>query len=433
MKLLTIIFLLIYVNPLFAQVFKNLEVEASGGLLELVFENDPSAHLIVGGSFGETLMLHPNDSDQVYQAGSRKNAFVSKIDSLGTVAWTRAFIGKAVSEIIAIESDEAGNTYCIGAFNFEKFDADPGKGEAILLPEGGGGNFIVKLDTKGDFIWVKQFNARFYDFALDEAANIFIGGYYYNWVDLNPGVDSFIFNTPKQSDGFVVKLDNQGDFIWATKIGQTMLDEITAVEVDPNGDVILAGVDKSTLKEKPGIRSVFINKIKNENGQSIWSKEIQSDKLVEIAEIAVDRTGSIFISGEFESSIQFNGESSRGNFKSKGYADAFLYKVNAKGHLEWSYQLGEAFQDEGKSIFIDENSLIYWSGKVGYGMHLNEKEFYPDNNFFLIFKPTGSLYRNMFNGHNGTDKGFQFFDGSGKYIYYCEQIYFNKWLIKRFW
>lgn len=431
-RFLFILFLFFLGYSLPAQTFEEINLASSGGSLELVMAEEASPYLVCGGSFGGTLEINaPNDTTK-HTAQSRFNAFVSKVDSLGEILWVRPFLGECLSEVLALEVDDKGNIYCLGRYYHDDFDADPGPNKMIMKPIGGGESFLIKLDPQGHLIWAKQFGGNLNDVSLDSKSNIFLGGMYYNKIDLNPGLDSFIIHTPKQGDGYVVKLDPNGDFQWGRVLGD-FKDEITEIELDSEDQIIAAGFLTEPIKTKPGIRHCFLSKLNNSDGTTIWENMLKSDKKIEIEDLQVGPNNSIYLTGQFESSFTYEGQKNKKHLKSKGGEDAYILKLNSEGEHVWSKQIAEGFVETSTSIFIDRLGRVHWSGTIIHQYFINEKTFYQDYNLLLIFLADGKLWTNNNSGKFGSDYGFKFCQGSQNYSYYFEKLTFKAWVVKRFW
>jgi hypothetical protein len=87
------------------------------------------------------------------------NAFIAKYDPSGNFLWAGQCEGFNPSIAYALAVDAAGNVYVTGRFN-GAVDFDPGLNQYILTSATVNANtpspFILKLNTAGNFVWVKQ-------------------------------------------------------------------------------------------------------------------------------------------------------------------------------------------------------------------------------------------------------------------------------------
>jgi hypothetical protein len=69
--------------------------------------------------------------------------------------WARGLGGNGVDVAHAIATDDAGNIYLTGSFS-DSADFDPGPAVFQLNPSGGTDAFIVKLNAEGGFVWARR-------------------------------------------------------------------------------------------------------------------------------------------------------------------------------------------------------------------------------------------------------------------------------------
>ena len=122
-----------------------------------------------------------------------------------------------------------------------------------MAQESAASAFIFKINANAGLIWAKsvaretQVNASHGSFspglALDVAGNIYTSGSFgvYGPVDFDPSATNYILTTAGVNDGFVSKLDSNGNFVWANKIGGTGNDYCFSVAVNPVGKVTVFG------------------------------------------------------------------------------------------------------------------------------------------------------------------------------------------------
>jgi len=123
--------------------------------------------------------------------------FVSKLNSSGDFQWAKMMGGDYNNEANGISVDAIGNAYTTGEFK-GTVDFDPGVGTVNLTGVGTGTDaFVSKLDSAGDFVWVKQFGGSSSSdkvgrgIEVDDQGNVHTTGTYYGTVDFDPGPDVF--------------------------------------------------------------------------------------------------------------------------------------------------------------------------------------------------------------------------------------------------
>ena len=126
----------------------------------------------------------------------------------------------------SVTVDAAGNVYTTGGFGGTA-DFDPGPGTYNLTSAGTYDMFISKLDSSGNFIWAKQLGGTGADaagasIAVDADGNVYTTGGFVGTADFDPGPGVFTLSAIgnfRTKASFVLKLDADGNFIWAKQTG----------------------------------------------------------------------------------------------------------------------------------------------------------------------------------------------------------------------
>ncbi len=248
---------------------------------------DNSGNLYITGEFVGTIDFDP--SAVVYNLVSTVNRdiFICKIDANGNFVWAKAmagFKGCACDDAgSSVAVDGSGNVYTTGFLRVTA-DFDPGPGTFNVSPSSGGGVFVSKLDTNGDFVWAKGLGgngSQGIDISLDAAGNVYTTGYAYGTSDFDPGAGTFNLISAGSIDFFVSKLDNNGNFAWAKSFGNIAGDLGQGIDVDDFGNVYINGEFNYTVDFDPGPNtfnltgnySYFIQKL-DTNGDFVWARSI---------------------------------------------------------------------------------------------------------------------------------------------------------------
>lgn len=212
--------------------------------------------------------------------------------------------------------DNSGDIIYTGSF-MGTVDFDPGLGTFELSSSGyttppyiSPDIFVSKLDENGSFLWAKSLggvaNDGGSDVATDVNGNIYISGSFVGTSDFNPDSSTYNLTSNGDRDAFVLKLNSNGEFVWAKSFGGSQADRIKSLTIDGNGN--------------------------------------------------------IYTTGEFRGTVDFDPGSGTYNMTSAGNTDAFITKYDANGNFEWAQQLGNAGYDTGESIVVDSYENIYFTG-----------------------------------------------------------------------
>jgi len=236
-------------------------------------------------------------------------------------------------------TDSSENIYLHGLILGEA-DMDPGEGSHILSANKGR-SFVLKLDSEGNFIWVKQFDADINDMVLDESGKLHITGDFRGEVDFDPGEGSHLLSV--ENEGlFFLSLEPSGSFLEAG-----FLENATAgqIRLDASGAIYVSGTFDGVVDFDPGVSfnsissnygSNYILKL-TANRDFLWVKQFESN----ISSIATDEAGNLF----------FNFEPPDGQV---------IGKYDDSGNLLWEKQLTGI--SPGVFIAVDESGRVIVTG-----------------------------------------------------------------------
>jgi hypothetical protein len=291
-----------------------------------------------------------------------------------TFLWAGAVGGSSYDAGTDIATDASGNVYTIGYFQGLAVDFDPGPAGNFLVGNGGYDIFILKLNANGYFQWVKAIGSAQNDvplsIALDQNGNILVTGHFFGPTDFDPGAGVTTLTSNGARDIFVLKLDPNGNFLWAKSMGGTGDDFGNALATDANGNVYTTGEFSGTADFDPGAGTlsltsngnvdVFIQKL-DANGNFQWATNIGGVNPDRGFGITTDATGNVYTTGLFVGTVDFDPGAGALNLTST-QLDAFIQKLDASGNLVWAKSMGGSSWDVGQSISIDANGNVLTTG-----------------------------------------------------------------------
>ena len=288
--------------------------------------------------------------------------------------WAKSTGGSDLDESYGMTTDAIGNVYVTGRFA-NTVDFDPGSGTFNVTSNGANDAFVQKLDSNGNFQWVRQIGGSGWEFgksiAVDLAGNIYTTGYFEDTVDFDPGPAVHELESKGFWDIFIQKLDASGNFEWAHSFGNTNADEGHEVVTDANGNVYITGQFSGTVDFDPGPavfnmtsgKAYFILKLDN-NGVFQWATSLNASsvRFDYGTDIAVDASGNVYLTGEFQGIVDFDPGPAVVNLTSNGLDDFFIQKLDVNGDFVWAKATGGVDDDESKSIFTDVTGNVYVTG-----------------------------------------------------------------------
>jgi hypothetical protein len=297
-----------------------------------------------------------------------------------TFQWAKSMGGSQDEKGYNVAFDSQGNVYAVGQFSGTA-DFDPGAGTFNLTSLGATDIFVVKLNAIGGLIWAKQMGGSSNDYAhglaVDASGNVHVTGYFYSLADFDPGPGTVAFTAAASADAYVVKLDSNGNLVWAKQFAGNDSDKGMAITVDGSGNVYTTGNFIYTCDFDPGpatanltangtIHDAFISKL-DVNGNYVWAKRLGGAWSDYGYAIALTSNSELIIVGEFEGTADFDPGTGTYNLTTSGFnPDAFICRLSAAGALVWAKGVGDSGFDRGRTLALDASDNIYCGGTFGF-------------------------------------------------------------------
>lgn len=222
------------------------QTENSGHEEELEHTVDGSGNIILTGWFYSTLDFDPGPLEFNLTNTGGAALFILKLNSDGDFVWVKHATSSSLNITgEGIDVDAFGNIYATGTFS-ATVDFDPGPGETEL--NGNTGNaFVLKLDSNGDFVWVREIDGlrdiRAGDIVVSAEGTSYSTGGFIDTPDFDSSPAAFNLSSGSTSseDAYVLKLDSEGSFIWAGDMGSVGEDFGTAIALDESGNLFTTG------------------------------------------------------------------------------------------------------------------------------------------------------------------------------------------------
>ncbi|GAB3992119.1 hypothetical protein GCM10028807_24490 [Spirosoma daeguense] len=336
---------------------------------------DGSGNVYAIGYFTGTKDFDPGPGVVNLTSAGSNDIFVSKVDPAGNLIWAKQFGSSSDDRGFSIAVSGSGDVYITGRF-MGTVDFDPSPAVVNLSSAGGPDIFIGKLDASGNYIWAKRIGGSFndvsYSLALDGSGNVYTTGIFTETVDFDPGSSVANLTSLGGYDAFVSKLDASGNYVWAKLLGGSGEDRGNSVAVDGSGNVYTTGSFDGTTDFDPGPSSftlnsgsypnIFISKL-DASGNFVWAQGLGSDDNCDGTSIRTDGSGSVYVTGYFNDTVDFDFGPGITNLTSAGAADVFIIKLNGSGNLLWAKQLGGTNGDIAYSLTLDASGNIYTTGR----------------------------------------------------------------------
>jgi hypothetical protein len=186
---------------------------------------DGEGNIYVSGGTGGTL---PGQT-----SFGLEDIFLAKYDRNGNLLWLRQFGTSTNDNDYCVAVDPWSNVYVVGH-----------TGTSPQAPPGSQDILLAKFDSSGNMLWMKRFGTENDDYnggvAVDSYGNAYVAGF---TLGTFPGQTSFGL-----SDFFLVKFDSSGRQLWVKQFGTSREDAGGyGVIVDKFGNVYITGLTRGTF------------------------------------------------------------------------------------------------------------------------------------------------------------------------------------------
>ncbi|MEP7374766.1 MAG: SBBP repeat-containing protein [Chitinophagaceae bacterium] len=354
---------------------------------------DAAGNIYTTGIFRGRVDFDPGQRVYNLDAMGTEDSYISKLDQAGKLLWVRQMdiIGSAISATAkAITIDPEANIFITGNF-FEEY----GRGQC----------FICKLDSAGNLLWTRKLSVSSGGTAIrtDVVGNVYIAGSSLGQVDFDPGPGVFNLGDPAYFSNFffVSKLDKNGNFVWAKKIGGegNALGGDVSITTDGDANVYMTGTFWGVQDFDPGpllynmtpagsvgAHDMFVLKL-NTDGNFAWAKQMGGDDEDIGISIATDAFGNIYTAGNFTGTADFDPGPGVFNLITRnGISNVCIAKLGKDGNFIWAKQLTGGNQ-WCYSTTLDNNGGLYITGYFG-----NTSDFDPGPGVYNLSTPRYDVF-----------------------------------------
>lgn len=318
--------------------------------------------------------------------------FVQCMDPSGSYQWAntvwQACCGMSQDQIIEAAPD--GHLLVAGNYRL-RMDADPGPGELFIETGINPYNiFLQNFNEDGDLEWVRVFRTRsihpdgarsfVQQLSTDGAGNIYLAGTFQDSLDADPGPGEFWLHATNSNsqldDGYVVKLNASGEFLWAAHFiaQEANLPTITIrnMEVHETHGVYLHADAAGDTDVDPGVGETILSGTRyllrlNAQGGFEWVSVLRdttnSTGNIDLWQMQVLSDGSIRYWGTHSGEVDI--DVSSGSYFLPEEHSFYNLVLNLNGQLQSAFSLPNSPGILSRSTMGTDGSL-YMSGTVGF-------------------------------------------------------------------
>ncbi|MBK9636474.1 MAG: T9SS type A sorting domain-containing protein [Bacteroidetes bacterium] len=218
---------------------------------------DGSNNILITGYFAGTVDFNPTIGVfNLTSVSSTTDIFQLKLDLNGNFQWAIAYGNPGFDFGASISTDGFANVYSTGMFT-GTIDFDPGPGVFNLTASGSGNAYITKLDAAGNLIWAKSISGTSTSagsaLCITGSNDIYCTGTFLGTSDLDPGIGISTMTSLGSSDVYIIKLDQNGNFVWGNQFGNLSSDNSLCIFATTFGNLLLTGSFGGTVDFNPGV------------------------------------------------------------------------------------------------------------------------------------------------------------------------------------
>jgi hypothetical protein len=333
---------------------------------------DAAGAVYTVGQFTGTVDFDPGVGVQNLTSAGLTDVYIQKLTSAGVYVFAKKFGGTGDDVGYDVAVDPSGIIYIAGSFN-ATVDFDPGAGTANSTSAGGTDAYVLKLTSAGNY----SFHARFGSTGNEVGATIAcnsssfcIGGTFSETVDFDPSGGTSNLSAPAAIAGFIASFTTATAFTFAAQFNQNG-SGVTGLAMDATGNIYSTGYVNMSGDFDPGagtvnlttagITDIFVSKLTNAGGY-VWAKLFGGTGGESGVAVEFDASGSIYHTGYFTGTADFDPDGGVSNLTSGGSNDGYVCKLNSDGTYVWAKSFSGSGDDHGMAVDTDVSGNVYVAG-----------------------------------------------------------------------
>ncbi len=218
------------------------------------------------------------------------------------------------------------------------------------MSAGGEDVFLAKLNAAGEVLWLRSGGGTYNDtpqgLGVDASGNVYVAGTFAGTARF--GAFQVVSPPPAYIDPvFVVKLDSEGNYLWARGNEGTAIATCGNMAVDTLGNTYVLGsfqtgtfsFGNGSITNMVDGNDVFLTKLDSQ-GQCVWLRHVPG-RLYPRG-MVLNGSAGVYFGGSFEGEALFG---SVNLMSAPGTWSGYLSKVDAEGTFAWTQVLGSAVNE----------------------------------------------------------------------------------------
>lgn len=267
----------------------------------------PDGDILLAGHFLNDFGV---GQQKTLRARGSADMFLFRIDRAGSPVWSRRFGGSFADSASSLAVAANGDILLAGNFQDSMF-LDVAGERREMVSDGGRDAFVMRLDTNGTVLWAERFGGDGRDeasrVAADAAGNVYIAGTFENYASTGQGNGELVAR--ENEDAFLISFDGGGRLNWSRQLAGAGREYVSGLATDAQGNVYASGNFSGNISFPAGVSlhsqggsDIFLLKL-DADGNQLWARRIGGARDDESFDLALTGDEGVVVSGHFHSEI----------------------------------------------------------------------------------------------------------------------------------
>jgi hypothetical protein len=199
---------------------------------------DSYGNLILAGTFHDEVTFGNYTLPGLSPGHASYDNYVCKMSADGAFLWAVQFGGYGSDDCRSVSCGKEGSIYITGMYEqvayFGPYQLDTGVGQYYQ------DTYVAKMSSVGNFEWVKSIDVKVNTnnlMCVDSKDNLYITSSFSGAIEVGPSS----LSSRGYTDLYILKMDKEGQILYAKEAGSQISDEGTGIVFLENGDLAVTG------------------------------------------------------------------------------------------------------------------------------------------------------------------------------------------------
>lgn len=308
--------------------------------------------------------------------------------------WFMHFEGSDQLAVVDMVLDDEGNSYATGFFK-DSLLLRTKNSIDTLYESSWGDAFIMKSDSYGNLIWLKQIEcqsrATGQTIDINSQGQVISTGSFSASADFDPSEKTFMVSPNGGNASYILILDNDGNFVKMGRLGGSSGMYNPHISIDDEDNIFIAGsfsggainqeVDldpdlQNTHMLKPNVVDSYVLKL-DSAANFVWVKQITGYGQSQITSISTNDS-KVAITGYFIMEVNFHTLDGIKTFRNNGKNDSFLAVLSKDGDIEEAIHFADNKRIINRDVKLMDSGELYLCGyfEDTLKIHLNDSSIF---------------------------------------------------------